>query len=78
LGTWVSWLRLDVLPPDVGPRQFLRHDAWLDTFEAVTRPPPLAAITCVAHDLVPADPRPGEGLGDFEDVRALLRRTVAR
>jgi hypothetical protein len=60
-----------------GPGAFCATTPWLDTFDALSRNP-LVTIACVAHDTVPADPRPGEGLGDFEDVRALLRRTVAR
>jgi hypothetical protein len=77
LALWVG-RRVHVALAAAGPGSFCATTGWLDTFEAVTRPQPLVAITCVAHDVVPADPRPGEGLGDFEDVRALLRRTVAR
>jgi hypothetical protein len=60
-----------------GPGSFCATTGWLDTFDALSRSP-LVTITCSAHDTVPADPRPGEGLGDFADVVALLRRTVAR
>jgi hypothetical protein len=60
-----------------GPGSFCATTPWLDTFDALSRSP-LVEIRCVAHDVVPADPAPGEGLGDFRDVHALLRRTVGR
>ena len=60
-----------------GRGAFCATTPWLDTFEVLTRPA-LVAVLCARHDVVPADPLPGEGLGDFRDVRALLRRTVER
>ena len=60
-----------------GPGAFCATTPWLDTFDALSRSL-LVDIRCVAHDAVPGEPAPGEGLGEFGDIRALIRRTVAR
>jgi len=60
-----------------GRGAFCATTPWLDTFDALSRSL-LVDIRCVAHDAVPGEPAPGEGLGEFGDIRALIRRTVAR
>ena len=60
----------------VGRGAFCATPRWLDTLEWVTRPIAVTVV-CVRHDAVSLDPPPGGGLGDFTDVRRLLRRRAA-
>jgi len=60
-----------------GPGAFCATPGWLATFDQLTASP-LFAITFVEHARAPGEYDARDGLGDFDDLRRLLLRAIAR
>lgn len=60
-----------------GPGAFCATHGWLDTFDQLTDSA-LFEIDFVDNPVAPGEYDERDGLGDFEDLRRLLRRAVAR
>jgi hypothetical protein len=60
-----------------GPGAFCATPGWLETFDQLTDSA-LFEIAFVDNPVVPREYDERDGLGDFEDLRRLLRRAVAR
>jgi hypothetical protein len=76
LALWAGRSVRAVLAAD-GAGVFCATRPWRDTLDALERVP-LVDVRCVDHDVVPAEPVAGAALGEFGDLRALLRRLMAR
>jgi hypothetical protein len=60
-----------------GPGAFCATHGWLETFERLTDSA-LFEIAFVANPVAPGEYDERDGLGDFDDLRRLLRAAVAR
>jgi len=60
-----------------GPGAFCATPGWLETFDQLTDSA-LFEIAFVANPVTPGEYDEHDGLGDFEDLRRLLRAAVAR
>ena len=60
-----------------GPGAFCATHGWLETFDQLTDSA-LFEIDFVANPVAPGEYDERDGLGDFEDLRRLLRAAVAR
>jgi hypothetical protein len=60
-----------------GPGAFCATHGWLETFDQLSHSP-LFEIAFVENPVAPGEYDERDGLGDFDDLRRLLRAAVAR